>query len=209
MHREHTYSGALSFLRRRYTKELTGVDIAVVGVPYALATTNRPGARFGPAGIRAASSQLANLLPWPWGFDPTERLAIVDYGDFYFDYGVPHKLPDAITAQAEAVIEQGASMLAMGGASYPARWHGTCSSVMVEIIKVYSMGTLEQVLLRATLALLAALIIVVYVKPALGRGYAIEATTGSTPRRRMAISLCAQRPTGNRPLAAQLGVAGD
>ena len=33
MHREHTYAGALSFLRRRYTKDLTGVDIAVVGVP--------------------------------------------------------------------------------------------------------------------------------------------------------------------------------
>ena len=49
MHREHTYAGALSFLRRHYTKDLTGVDIAVVGIPYDLATTNRPGTRFGPA----------------------------------------------------------------------------------------------------------------------------------------------------------------
>ena len=115
MHREHTYSGALSFLRRRYTKELAGVDIAVIGVPYDLATTNRPGTRFGPAGIRAASTQLSNLKPWPWGFDPTERLAIIDYGDFTFDFGRPDQIPDEITAQAEAIIDQGVSLLAMGG----------------------------------------------------------------------------------------------
>ena len=44
---EPTYSGALSFLRRRYTKDLAGVDVAVVGVPFDLATTNRPGTRPG------------------------------------------------------------------------------------------------------------------------------------------------------------------
>jgi len=115
MHREHTYAGALSFLRRRYTKDLTGVDIAVVGIPYDLATTNRPGTRFGPAGLRAASAQLANLTPWPWGFDPTERLAIIDYGDFRFDFGRPQGIPDEITAQAEAILAQGVSLLAMGG----------------------------------------------------------------------------------------------
>ena len=35
---EPTYSGALSFLRRRYTKDLAGADVAVVGVPFDLAT---------------------------------------------------------------------------------------------------------------------------------------------------------------------------
>jgi agmatinase len=115
MHREHTYAGALSFLRRRYTKDVSGVDIAVVGIPYDLATTNRPGARFGPAGIRAASAQLANLTPWPWGFDPSERLAIIDYGDLSFDFGHPQGIPDEITAQALALLHQGVSLLAMGG----------------------------------------------------------------------------------------------
>jgi agmatinase len=122
MHREHTYAGALSFLRRRYTKDLTGVDIAVVGVPFDLATTNRPGSRFGPAGIRAASAQLANLTPWPWGFDPTARLAVIDYGDFRLDFGRPEGIPDEITAQAEVILSQDVSLLAMGGdhfVSYP------------------------------------------------------------------------------------------
>ena len=42
---EPTYSGALSFMRRRYTKDLTGVDVAVTGIPLDVATSNRPGAR--------------------------------------------------------------------------------------------------------------------------------------------------------------------
>ena len=56
---EHAYAGALSFLRRKYTRDLDGVDVAVTGIPLDLATTNRPGTRFGPAGIRAASAQLS------------------------------------------------------------------------------------------------------------------------------------------------------
>lgn len=113
--REHTYSGALSFLRRRYTRDMSGVDIAVVGVPYDLAVTNRPGTRFGPAGIRAASAQLCGLPPWPWGFDATKRLAVVDYGDFNFDYGEPQRIPGQITDQARALLDQDVSLLAMGG----------------------------------------------------------------------------------------------
>ncbi|MEO1364847.1 MAG: agmatinase, partial [Pseudomonadota bacterium] len=38
---ELTFAGATSFLRRRYTKDLTGVDIAVTGVPFDQAVTNR------------------------------------------------------------------------------------------------------------------------------------------------------------------------
>ena len=49
---EPTYGGALSFMRRKYTRDLAGVDGAVTGVPFDSATTNRPGARFGPRAIR-------------------------------------------------------------------------------------------------------------------------------------------------------------
>ena len=51
---EMTYGGALSFLRRRYSRDLAGVDVAVMGVPYDAAVTYRPGARLGPRAIRAA-----------------------------------------------------------------------------------------------------------------------------------------------------------
>ena len=77
---EMTYGGALSFLRRRYSHALDGVDVAVMGVPYDGAVTFRPGCRLGPQAIRAASVQLAELKAFPWGFDPFDHLAVVDSG---------------------------------------------------------------------------------------------------------------------------------
>ena len=65
---EQCYAGALSFLRRKYSRDLTGVDIAVTGVPLDLATTFRPGARFGPQAVRAGSVQLTSLKSFPFGF---------------------------------------------------------------------------------------------------------------------------------------------
>jgi agmatinase len=112
---EPTYSGALSFLRRRYSKDLDGVDVAVVGVPYDLATTNRPGTRLGPRAIRAASASLAWCRPYAWDFDPFDRLRVVDWGDVFFDHGEPHKAPDAIRAQFADFAGKGVTALALGG----------------------------------------------------------------------------------------------
>lgn len=115
---EATYAGALSFMRRRYTRDLAGVDVAVWGVPLDSATTNRPGTRFGPAGIRAASAHMAWGKPWPWGFDPFEKLAVIDYGDCTFDHGRPEATPAVITSQAQAIIDKGVSLLTLGGDHY-------------------------------------------------------------------------------------------
>jgi len=56
--REMTYGGALSFLRRRYTRDLDGVDVVVSGVPFDCATTYRPGCRLGPRAIRASGATI-------------------------------------------------------------------------------------------------------------------------------------------------------
>jgi agmatinase len=119
---EPTYSGALSFLRRRYTKELDGVDVAVVGVPYDLATTNRPGTRLGPRAIRAASASLAWCRPYAWDFDPCERANVIDWGDVWFDPGRPQEAPAAIRAAFAAFAARDVGVLALGGdhfISYP------------------------------------------------------------------------------------------
>jgi len=83
---ENTFGGATSFLRRKYTKDLKGVDLCVTGVPFDQAVTNRPGTRFGPRAIREASSLQPYDPPYGWGFDPLEAFAIADYGDLAFDY---------------------------------------------------------------------------------------------------------------------------
>ena len=112
---EPTYGGAVSFMRRKYSKEFDGVDVAVAGVPLDTATTNRPGARFGPRGIRAASSIMAWEKPYGMEFDPFDELAVVDCGDCFFDHGRPETTPDEIESFAYSVIEQGPALLSLGG----------------------------------------------------------------------------------------------
>lgn len=119
---EPTYAGALSFMRRKYTRDLTGVDVAVTGIPLDTATSNRPGARFGPRAIRAASTILAWERPYGMAFDPFDRLAVADYGDCVFDYGRQSAAPDAIEAHVAGILEAGSAVLSLGGdhfVSYP------------------------------------------------------------------------------------------
>lgn len=119
---EPTYAGALSFLRRRYSKNLQGVDVAVVGVPFDLGTTNRPGARLGPRAIRAASASLAWNAAYAWDVDPCEVLSIIDFGDVWFDAGHPQQAPQHIEAQFRSIAQAGVTALALGGdhfISYP------------------------------------------------------------------------------------------
>ncbi|HQW63321.1 MAG TPA: agmatinase [Pseudomonadota bacterium] len=115
---EPTWSGVTSFMRRRYRKALDGVDVAVVGMPYDLATTNRPGARLGPRAMRAASASLAWAPPYAWGFDPFERLVVVDHGDVLVDHGHPGEVPAAITAAYARIVAQGVVPLTLGGDHY-------------------------------------------------------------------------------------------
>src|SRR5690606_34888087 len=112
---EPTYSGALSFLRRPYSKDLAATDVAVLGVPFDLATTHRPGTRLGPRAIRAASASLAWCPPYAWGFDPLERLRVVDAGDVLFDPGRPAEAPARIRQAFAAVLARGVTPLALGG----------------------------------------------------------------------------------------------
>lgn len=112
---EMTYGGALSFLRRRYTKDLAGADVVVSGIPFDAATSFRPGARLGPQAIRAASVQHAELFAFPWGFDPFQRLAVIDWGDCFVDYGYPQRLVETVEAHARHILASGATMLTFGG----------------------------------------------------------------------------------------------
>ena len=119
---EPTFSGALSFGRRRYSKDLDGVDVAVIGVPYDLATTGRPGSRYGPRAVREASAMVAWDRVHGWEFDPFDALSVIDYGDVLFDPGVPNLVPEEIEAQFKPIHSAGVKTLMLGGdhfTSYP------------------------------------------------------------------------------------------
>lgn len=112
---EPTYGGVASFMRRKYTTDLSGVDVAVMGVPFDTATTNRSGTRFGPRAIRNASTIMAWEKPYGMRFDPFDKLAVADVGDCYFDFGRPEGVPQEISSYAEKIISAGPGLLSLGG----------------------------------------------------------------------------------------------
>ncbi|MEL7155378.1 MAG: agmatinase [Actinomycetota bacterium] len=134
---EMTYGGAVSFLRRNYTRDLDEADIAVSGIPFDMATSNRPGARLGPRAIRAASVGLAELDAYPFGFDPFAHVGVADYGDCFIDYGHPEEAVARIEAHADEILATGTMMVTLGGdhfVTYPllrshAKKHGPISLI--------------------------------------------------------------------------------
>lgn len=115
---ENAFGGATSFLRRRYTKDLAGVDVAVTGIPFDQAVTNRPGTRLGPRAIREASALQAFDPPYGWPIDVLSDLAIADYGDMAFDYADIPAFPDRVTAHIRGILEAGAASVTLGGDHY-------------------------------------------------------------------------------------------
>ena len=115
---ENTFGGATSFLRRRYTKDLTGVDIAVTGVPFDQAVTNRPGTRLGPRAIREASSLQAFDRPYGWPFDVMADFDIIDYGDLAFDYANVPAFPDRLTDHIRTILAADVTPVTLGGDHY-------------------------------------------------------------------------------------------
>ena len=113
---ETTYAGVASFLRRPYLKDLKNIDAAVIGIPFDTATTNRPGARFGPRGIRNASVSLAfGTQVYGWDFHPFQEMKICDHGDLPFDFSQPAKVPEQIEKYIAEMLEQDVMVLSLGG----------------------------------------------------------------------------------------------
>jgi agmatinase len=112
---ENAFGGATSFLRRRYSKDLAGADAAVTGVPFDVAVSHRPGARFGPRAIREASALQPCDPPYGWPFDPLREAAVADAGDLAFDYARPQDFPAALTAHMRGLLAQGPAVVALGG----------------------------------------------------------------------------------------------
>jgi len=137
---EMTYGGALSFLRRKYTRDLEDVDVVVSGIPYDCAVTFRPGCRLGPRAIRAGSVQLSELKSFPFGIDPFDALKVTDFGDCFLDPHHPETIPAAIEAHADHILASGAKMLSFGGdhfVAYPllkahAKKHGPVALIQFD-----------------------------------------------------------------------------
>jgi agmatinase len=110
------YAGLLTFAGMPYTQdaeELAGVDVAVVGAPFDDLVSDRPGARFGPRAIRAASCPPGPHLET--GLDAFAELRVIDFGDAPVvpaDPGGSHRAIEETVAQ---VVAAGVIPVVLGG----------------------------------------------------------------------------------------------
>ena len=108
------FMGIPSFMRLPVSRELSGIDVIVLGIPFDSGVSYRSGTRFGPRKIREASLTL-------WGHNPTmkvtptEALKVVDYGDVsVIPTSIEHTMT-AVTETASKVLDTGATLISLGG----------------------------------------------------------------------------------------------
>lgn len=112
------FSGPLSFMRQPQTRELGGVDLTVIGVPFDLGATNRVGTRYGPRVVREQSVYVSAFPPlYPWGYDLASEFTVTDFGDVVAipSAGALEFMMEATQAVVSKVLDAGVNPLCIGG----------------------------------------------------------------------------------------------
>ena len=108
------YAGPATFARLPRIDEVDRADVALVGMPFDSGVSYRPGARFGPAHVRAASKLLRPYHP-ALDVSPFAAQQVVDAGDLAIN---PFDLDDAIRAVehgADELRARDSTLLSIGG----------------------------------------------------------------------------------------------
>jgi agmatinase len=112
--RSPRFTGVRTFARCPLITDPDGVDVAAIGLPFDTATSNRPGARFGPAAIRDASRQLRPYNP-AQEVNVFELLSVVDAGDVETTPGNAERTVEQIADAIEPWARSGCATLGLGG----------------------------------------------------------------------------------------------
>ncbi len=108
------FAGPDTFARLPRLQDVGRADVAVLGVPFDAGVSYRPGARFGPAAVRAGSKLLRPYSP-ALDVSPWDVLQVADAGDAAVN---PFDLLEAIRqveAAAEATYERADRIVTLGG----------------------------------------------------------------------------------------------
>jgi agmatinase len=98
-------------------------DVVILGAPFDMGVVNRPGARFGPRAIRAASNLGRGIHHLELGVEPLKVLRVFDYGDASIIPSHIERSHEAIKAKVGEVAATGAIPIVLGGdhsITYPA-----------------------------------------------------------------------------------------
>lgn len=109
------YAGHSSFLRTGVC-DLSDLDIALIGVPFDLGVTNRPGTRFGPSQVREQSVLTSGPKNHATGVIPALLARYGDVGDVPIKHTYDlEKATAEIAAYFHSVIDAGVIPLSVGG----------------------------------------------------------------------------------------------
>jgi len=113
------YSGLPSFAGRPFLTEPEQLDawqpdVAIVGAPFDVSTTNRPGARFGPRALRAAA-YMPGTYHLDLGIEIFDWLEVVDFGDAHCPHGQTEVGHANIKARVGEVARRGIVPVIVGG----------------------------------------------------------------------------------------------
>ena len=111
--------GLPTFGRRPFLAEPSDLDawqpdVAIVGAPFDIATTNRPGARFGPRALRSQAYE-PGTYHLDLGLEIFDWLEVVDYGDAYCPHGQTERSHDNIRERVGEIASRGIVPVILGG----------------------------------------------------------------------------------------------
>jgi agmatinase len=113
------YAGLATFAQRPWLTEPEQLDawqpdVAIVGAPFDVSTTNRPGARFGPRALRA-SAYTPGTYHLDLGIEIFDWLEVVDFGDAHCPHGQTEVGHANIKARVGEVASRGIVPVVVGG----------------------------------------------------------------------------------------------
>lgn len=108
------FAGISTFARLPLIDEVGRAGVAVVGVPFDSGVTYRPGARLGPAAIRAGSRLLRPFDPHT-GRSPFAATQVADAGDVACTPFSPETAVDQIERGVRGILERADRVVVLGG----------------------------------------------------------------------------------------------
>src|SRR5947209_3783921 len=109
------FAGSGSFARLPEIDRVSDYDVAILGVPFDVGTSYRPGARFGPMAVRQASRHLRPGHHVELDSTPFSRIQVADAGDVPV---TPFSIDAAmgqIKDHADELIRGDRTVIAIGG----------------------------------------------------------------------------------------------
>jgi len=108
------FGGIATMMRLPHTPDTAELDVAFVGVPFDIGTSNRAGARFGPRQIRTESC-LIRPYNMATRAAPFDSLQVADIGDVAINTFNLEKSVVIIEQAYDEILEQDCKPLTMGG----------------------------------------------------------------------------------------------